>query len=255
MAPLIGGTLDPMTTQPRLHGPPTSSNGASSFHAHWHLPGPLSAVAAVLEITQAPTVDSLYFWALQASFRAGSSPRGAGHIGLQHHPSYPGAGAVNWGGYHDPVSGGGVLDGSSSGLSSTLGNPNTFDYPWRAGRSYRLEIATPSPGRWRGSVTDLTEGRTTVIRELFVDADHLVAPMVWSEVFADCDAPPVEARWSGLTAATSDGRFVTPTAVALTYQSERDGGCSNTSTATEDGWLVQRTATARVHHHGARLPW
>lgn len=245
-----------MTRQPRLRGRPTSTNGASSFHAHWELPPVgLRAVSAVLEITNAPSTDALYFWALQASFRSGSTPRGAGHLGLQHHPAYPGAGAVNWGGYHDRTSGGGVLAGTESKLPSTLGNPNTFDYRWQVGRRYRLEIAAGSPGQWRGTVTDLAGGDTTLIRELHVDADHLVSPIVWSEVFADCDAPPAEVRWSSLVAASWQGDLVTPTSVRLTYQSEDDGGCSNTSTSAEDGWLVQRTATERRHHHGEKLPW
>lgn len=245
-----------MTQHLRLRGRPTSSNGASSFHAHWGLPDvPLRAVSAVLEIVSPPSTDALYFWALQASFRSASTPRGAGHIGLQHHPAYPGAGAINWGGYHDRSSGGGILDGTPSELSSTLGNPNTFDYRWQIGRSYRLEIATGLPGRWRGTVTDLSDGSVTLIRELDVDADHLTSPIVWSEVFADCDASPVTVRWSSLAAASSDGRLVTPTSIALTYQSEHDGGCSNTSTTVEEGWLVQRTATQRVHQHGERLTW
>ena len=217
---------------------------------------PLRAVSAVLEIVSGPTVPELYFWALQASFQSGGGQRrGAGHLGLQHHPSYPGAGAVNWGGYHDPSSGGGILEGTGSGLSSTLSNANTFDYPWAVGRRYRLEIATAEPGRWRGSITDLAVGTTTVVRELFVDADHLVDPMIWSEVFADCDAGPVEIRWSSLAAASVHGQFVEPTGVTLSYQHERNGGCSNTSTTIEDGYLTQRTATERVHAHGARLLW
>lgn len=217
---------------------------------------PLRAVSAVLEIVSGPKVPALYFWALQASFGAtGGQRRGAGHLGLQHHPSYPGAGALNWGGYHDPASGGGILDGTGSALSSTLGNANTFDYPWAVGGRYRLEIALAAPGRWRGSVTDLATDSTTVVRELFVDADHVTHPMIWSEVFADCDADPVEIRWSSLAAASVDGQFIRPTGVSLSYQRETDGGCSNTSTTVEDGWLIQRTATERVHGHGARLQW
>lgn len=219
----------------------------------------MRAVSAVLEIVRGPAVPALYFWALQASFQSsgghprGGQRRGAGHLGLQHHPSYPGAGAVNWGGYHD--SGGGILDGTGSALRSTLGNANTFDYRWAVGQRYRLEIALAEPGRWRGSVTDLATASTTVVRELFVDADHLVDPMIWSEVFADCDAEPVEIRWSSLSAASVDGAFVQPTGVTLSYQREADGGCSNTSTSVEDGWLIQRTATERVHPHGTRLAW
>lgn len=246
-----------MAATPRRSGPPTSSNGASSFHAWWEMPQvPLRAVSAVLEIVNGPATPALYFWALQASFqRSNGQPRGAGHLGLQHHVSYPGAGAVNWGGYHDRSAGGGVLDGTGSTLPSTLGNANTFDYPWAAGQRYRLEIAGARPGRWRGSITDLSTGIIEIVRELFVEADHLGSPMIWSEVFADCDAEPVEIRWSDLAAASVDGQFIEPTGLRLSYQSESDGGCSNTSTSVEDGWLIQRTATERVHAHGARLAW
>lgn len=233
-----------------------SSNGASSFHARWEMPSvPLRAVSAVFEVVRAPAVPSLYFWALQASFQQGAQRRGAGHLGLQHHSSYPGAGAINWGGYHDPGMGGGILDGTNSSLTSTLNNPNTFDYRWEAGRRYRLEIAHAGASRWRGAVTDLEADSTIVVRELFVDADHLTSPMIWSEVFADCDAPSVEVRWSSFAAASVDGQFVRPTGVALSYQREGDGGCSNTSTEVDRGWLVQRTNTERVHAHGARLTW
>lgn len=245
-----------MAASPRISGPPTSSNGASSFHARWVMPPvPLRAVSAVFEVANGPAVPSLYFWALQASFQQGSARRGAGHLGLQHHPNYPEAGAVNWGGYHDRSSGGGILDGTGSVLTSTLGNANTFDYAWEERRRYRLEIGLAGPGRWRGSITDLATDDTTVVRELFVDADHLTDPMIWSEVFADCDAPPVDVRWSSLAAASVDGQFVRPTAVTLSYQREDDGGCSNTSTSVEDGWLIQQTSTERVNGHGARLPW
>lgn len=245
-----------MAVTPRLSGPPTSSNGASSFHARWEMPRvPLRAVSAVLEIVSGPSMPALHFWALQASFQNGSHRRGAGHLGLQHHPSYPGAGALNWGGYHDASSGGGILDGTGSALPSSLGNANTFDYPWAVGQRYRLEIGAAGAARWRGSVTDLATGITTVVRELFVDADHLINPMIWSEVFANCDAPPVEVRWSSLGAASVDGQFVRPSAVTLSYQREADGGCSNTSTTSADGWLIQRTATERVNAHGSRLPW
>ncbi len=216
---------------------------------------PLRAVSVVLEIVSGPATPSLYFWALQASFSQGRTQRGAGHIGLQHHPSYPGSTAVNWGGYHDRSTGGRELDGSRPSLPSSLGNANTFDYPWQVGRRYRLEIARIALGQWQGSVTDLNSGERTVIRNLYVDADRIDSPMVWSEVFADCDAPPVVVRWSSPSAASTDGRFLAPSVVALSFQSERDGGCSNTSTTVEDGWLLQETSTERVFDHGARLPW
>lgn len=215
----------------------------------------LRAVSAVFEVRQAPTSSSLYFWALQATFVDDDRRRGAAHLGLQHHPAYPGNDAINWGGYADAAAGGGELDGTGSSLSSTLGNPNTFDYPWRAGRRYRLQIAAAGQGSWRGSVTDQETDTTVIVRDLHVTADHVTQPIVWSEVFADCDASQVEVRWSDLAAATVDGELVRPTGLALTFQREGDGGCSNTSSMVEDGWLVQRTNSERIHPHGATLPW
>lgn len=237
-----------------MAGPPTSSNGASSFHLRWEVPPtPLVEVAATLEVLAPPVVPKLYFWALQADFASASGlRRGGAHLGLQFHPSYPGSGAVNWGGYH---SGGGILDGSDSVLPSTLGNANTRDYGWEAGRPYRLRIAAVAdrPGAWRGSVTDLATGTETVVRDLFVDADHLVAAVVWSEVFADCDDPSVTVRWSDFSAVTTGGE-IRPRTVQLSYQAHGDGGCANTATAVDEtGWFTQTTNTDRTNAPGSRL--
>jgi hypothetical protein len=216
-------------------------------------------VSATLEVRLAPTVPRLYFWALQASFVEAGRQGGAGHLGLQWHPQYPGSTAVNWGGYR---SGGGELDGSRSLLAGTLGNVNTRDYAWAPGRRYRLAI-TPAPPElqpgggltaWRGSVTDLATGATTVVRELLAAGSRLGSPMVWSEVFARCDHPTVEVRWSDLEALTPDGRIVRPASVGINYQVHADGGCANTSTAVVDGVAVQRTNVDRHHAQGVHLP-
>ena len=110
-------------TPTRLTGPPTSSNGASSLHLFWDgPPRPLTEVSATIEVIEPPTVERLYFWAVQVSFqRSDGSTTGGAHVGLQHHPAYPGAGAVNWGGY---LRAGGEIDGSVSALPSTLDNVN-----------------------------------------------------------------------------------------------------------------------------------
>jgi hypothetical protein len=109
-------------------------------------------------------------------------------------------------------------------------------------------------------VTDLTTGRATVIRDLFVPAGGLSNPVVWAEVFADCDDPPTEARWSRLQASTGPhpgagpGRgspggssvmaaeqVFTAASVGLNYQSYADGGCANTLTYAEGSSFVQVT--------------
>ncbi|MCX6523597.1 MAG: hypothetical protein NTX58_02345, partial [Actinobacteria bacterium] len=75
----------------RVAGLPTSSNRASSFHLSWQLPSeedsPITAVAVTLEILEPPSVERLYFWALQADFADENGRHGGGaHLGLQWHP-------------------------------------------------------------------------------------------------------------------------------------------------------------------------
>ncbi|MFN0088875.1 MAG: hypothetical protein ACKVWR_01185 [Acidimicrobiales bacterium] len=243
----------------RVRGDPTSSNGASSLHLFWELPGPLSQVSAVLEVVEAPTVERLYFWALQASFTGPGEAGGAGHIGLQHHAAYPGGGACNWGGYD---AAGSILDGSSSALPSALGNPHTRNYRWRPGRRYRLTIEHAprheQPGgavtAWLGSVTDVEAGERTEIRSLVARGRALHAPMVWSEVFARCDHPTTLVRWTELAGRTTDGAVVTPRTVTVNYQSHAQGGCANTDSFLDaHGRLCQRTNTERTTPQGARL--
>ncbi|MGI9607194.1 MAG: hypothetical protein ACR2P0_13745 [Acidimicrobiales bacterium] len=231
-------------------GPPTSSNGASSHHVFWELDAPrddpIVRVAATLRIVETPSVAKLYFWALQATFRAGTRAMGGAHLGLQHHPAYPGNGAANWGGYHRAESGSsGELSGSDLTVASTLRNSNTGDYPWQPGRAYRLAIEPAGPGRWSGSITDGDTGLRTTLRELWVDADRLTDFVVWTEAFADCDAPPVEIRWSDLESTTASGVAIRPPSVRFGYQKVGDGGCSTSSShaAFIDGIdvVVQRT--------------
>jgi hypothetical protein len=240
--------------RPRTTGEPASSNGASSLHLAWDVPvgGPIVAAAATLEVVEAPVVDRLYFWALQVSFRDRDGRRsGGGHLGLQHHPAYPGGGAVNWGGY-DPA--GRVLDGTDSPLPGTLGNPNTRDLPWRPYRPYRLRIHhLPGSDLWAGDVIDLETGTPTRVRELVAGGDLVDTPLVWSEVFARCDHPSVAVRWSDLVVETVAGDTVPVRRVRTSYQSRADGGCDNTDSGVVDGAFVQRTATPRSNRHGAVL--
>ncbi|MGH9106829.1 MAG: hypothetical protein ACRDZX_13560 [Acidimicrobiales bacterium] len=222
----------------RVTGAPTSANGASSFHLWWALPepGPLSEVRAVLEVVRPPSVPRLYFWALQVSFVERGRELGAGHTGLQWHPGAP-DGAVNWGGY---ATGGGVLEGSGSHLAPVDG-PHTRHFPWAPRRPYRLRVWSPAAGAWRSEVTDAQDGTTTVVRDLFVPASSLASPLVWSEVFARCDDPSTEVRWSGLEAVLPTGQVLTATSARLTYQSHAEGGCANTESRAEDRYFVQAT--------------
>jgi hypothetical protein len=205
-------------------------------------PGPYQEVSVVVEVVRPPAVARLYFWALQVSFVAGDRDLGAGHTGLQWHPGAP-AGAVNWGGYY--ASGGGPAgDGTLPGTGSVLppvDGPHTRHFAWVPGRRYRLRIWSPGPGKWRSDVTDLESGQSTTVRDLLVEADALTSPIVWSEVFARCDDPPTEVRWSHLQALGQDGEVRTARSVGLTYQAFDDGGCSNTETRVDGDCFVQLT--------------
>lgn len=232
--------------------------GASSFHCPWVLPARTTGFTeawATLEILDPPTVAHTYFWALQAGFAGpGARDHGAAHLGLQWYPPHPGSRAVNWGGYGPN---GSLLPGTTSLLPSTTDDPNTRDYPWQAHRPYRLLI-TPSPHGavgWRGTVTDLTTGHETVVRDLVVGGDRLVNLIVWTEVFAPCSAPSSAVRWSELGGRGVDGTPVGVATVTVNYQSHAAGGCANTaSVAAPDGrGIIQRTNTSRSVRQGTRL--
>lgn len=242
-----------------LAGQPRSSNGASSLHLAWDVPdGEWAEARVILEVVTAPSVPELDFWALQVSFRDRGRDRGAGHLGLQWHPGHPGATAVNWGGYDDD---GNELNGSESSLPSALYNVNTRDYRWLPRRPYRLRVrqAPDAPGvphglrAWRGEVTDLVTGETTVVRELWNHGDRLAGPLVWTENFADCDDPSSAVRWSGLELTDVDGSTCAVGSVRVNYQPLAQGGCAATNSSIEDGAFVQRTSTARTTAQGATL--
>ena len=239
------------STRRRREGYPTSSNRASSFHLHWTPRVALREVWVTLSILEPPLVSELYFWALQASFRDGDEVTGGGHLGLQWHPSYPGSTAVNWGGYDRS---GWELVGSESELPSVLGNPNTRNFEWQAGTGYRLRIFPDRPGWWAGEVTDLSLGATIVIRRLAGGGDHLTLPVVWSEVFAQCDDPGVTALWSAPGGMTVSGEEWSPESYTTTYQQETDGGCSNTDSRPMEGGVGQLTMVERTNASGAHLP-
>jgi hypothetical protein len=206
---------------------------------------PLVSAEAVLEVVLAPQVAELYFWALQVTFSDRGRRFGGGHLGLQWHPQHPGSTAVNWGGY---APAGGELDGSVSPLPSALGNPNTRDMAWEPNRPYRLGVSRGAGG-WIGAV----DGRP--VRELHAGGAELVDLMVWSEVFARCDDPPVVVRWSELVARDASGREHRPDRLTVTYQSVADGGCSNTDVvvAPGGGSVEQRTSVPRTVRHGTVL--
>lgn len=241
-----------MFGRPRLRGEPTSSNGASSFHLRWLVDGPVEAVRVTFEVLEAPTVDRLYFWALQASFADRGRRLGGAHLGLQHHPAHPGDSAVNFGGY---AATGGQLRGTASALPSARDNPNTRDYLWYPGRRYRLAIGPgEEPGAWAGTVTDLATDTTTLVRHLLPGGTDLITPMVWSEVFARCEHPSTTVRWSE-PEVSDRGAWRGVEAASVSYQTKAAGGCDNTSAGVDDVGLLQTTAVERVVRPGAVLTW
>jgi hypothetical protein len=245
----LGGRQAGVGERGRVSGYPTSSNRASSMHLAWELPpgtGPVVAAAVRLVVEATPEVDELYFWALQASFTDGAGHRhGGAHLGLQWHAPHPGARAVNWGGYA-PV--GGILPGTESALPSGSANANTRDLWWEAGVPHLLTIEPAAGGGWAGSV----DGRH--VRILHAGGDRLEGLMVWSEVFARCDAPSVAVRWSGFRVTLASGEVVSPLAVRVNYQRRAEGGCDNTTAILDGDGVRQVTATARQVPTGARLP-
>jgi hypothetical protein len=227
---------------PRVTGPPTSSNGASSLHLGWEVPSnePLVEVAVTLTVPVAPADDSLYFWALQANFEGGAGA----HLGLQWGADAPRRMRhANWGGY---AGHGGELTGTALAFPSSFGNPNTCDFDWSDGVGHRLRIARDNDG-WAGFVDDMR------LRSLHAGGATLHGPVVWSEVFADCDAPSVSVRWSDLEVVTAGGDHVPVLAVRTNYQTRADGGCDNTCSTVDSLAFVQTTNTARTTPQGARL--
>jgi hypothetical protein len=229
---------------------PRSANGASSFHLVWVAPpGAWTRAEATLEVIEPPSVAELYFWALQVSFADRGRRGGDAHLGLQWYPPHPGSTAVNWGGYG---SDGRELEGSDSSLPSATANPNTRDFSWAPGVRYRLLVEQAGDARadgrrpWRGSVVDERTGSTSLVRDLWATGSVIESPMVWSEVFAPCDAPPAAVRWSGLRLGDDSGRLAIIDTVRVNYQRRADGGCSNTDSTADDRGFVQRTGTTRA---------
>jgi hypothetical protein len=191
-------------------------------------------------VSALPSASRLYFWALQVSF-----PDGAGaHLGLQWGADAPTRlRHVNWGGYG---ASGAELSGGTSDLPSSFSNPNTRDFEWEPGRPYRLRISQ-AEGGWAGWVDDV------LIRCLSAPGETLHGPVVWSEVFADCDDPTVSVRWSDLEVVTRSGRRVTVDSVTASYQSRQEGGCDNTSSEVAGTAFVQTTNVLRATPPGAFL--
>ncbi len=240
------------TNTDRTSGRPPSGNGASSFHVWWEIEEPLREASAVLEVIEPPTVNRLYFFALQASFW-GDKHEGGAHTGLQWNPRFPDLRAVNWGGYNRN---GSILDGTTSPLPSSPNDPNTRDFAWQPNCRYRLSIGpSTEPGSWPARIQGLDTGEDILIRELSCAGDHLRSPVVWSEVFADCDHPPVAIRWSELRATAISGTLIRVSRGRVSYQSHSAGGCANTTVLADRDGFVQRSSSERTTRQDTEIIW
>lgn len=218
-------------------------------------------VSATLEVLVPPRVEALYFWALQVDLADGRGIWGGGHTGLQWNRRYPGGKAVNWGGYASSEQGGRVLSGSASSLPGFPDDPNTLAFSWQVARPYRFRVYSSDDlaGAWRAEVVDLVSGDARVIRDLLPSPGrgsgpvYLARPLVWSEVFAGCDAPSVTVRWSGLRAVDASGAVLSPETVQVNYQAAAEGGCANTTVATDALGVLQITGAERSVPQGGVL--
>jgi len=213
----------------------------------------MKGTSVTLEVDRRPDLDRLVFFALQVAF---VKPGGGGaHLGLQHHPGFPGRSAVNWGGY-DPH--GGMLDGSQSSLPSAQDDPNTRDFLWESGVAYRLEISRVGERpdgffAWRGSATDTSTGRITHVRDLYSAGAYLRGPVMWVESFAPCDAPRCEVRWSDAEVTMDDDSIRSVASMRVDYQPHAAGGCTNTNSVIDGGCFVQRTGQLRTTKAGTTI--
>lgn len=256
---MLGRAAAAWQSRPRTSGEPPSANGASSFHLFWDVPEvPLREVEATLEVVTLPSVDRLYFWALQVSLASGPRLLGGAHLGLQWNPRYPQSRAANFGGYGPAERGTRVLEGSTSELAGPRRDPNTREFPWQAGHRYRLSVI-PAPGApegiraWRGVIEDRDEGLRQVVRDLYTRGEYLHSPMVWTECFARCEHPSATVRWSGLRAVSAAGEEIRPQHVRVNYQARADGGCDNTNSGYDELGLLQTTSEQREVAQGAWL--
>jgi len=269
----IWARLSSAPEDPQARAQVPSRSQASSFHLLWRLPPEvergaigLAEVSAVLEVLVPPQVPSLYFWALQVDFVAGHRVLGGAHVGLQWNARYPGNTAANWGGYAALELGGRLLPGSRSWLPGFPEDSNTLAYTWLPGLPYRLRVFRSAERElaWRAEVTDLASGEATIIRDLYLSelvrrgpltkaGVCLGRPLVWSEVFASCDAPSVRIRWSDLRALTEEGRLAEARAVLVNYQAESAGGCRNTDSTVDEAGFLQTTNTRRTTPQGSLL--
>lgn len=201
---------------------------ASSFHLYWNnLPvTAFNEASVIFRAIQKPALTAdLVYHAMQVSFRqVDGTTRGGAHTGLQ--SSYTNNNvtktSVNWGGYDDIVGAGATFRGSFPTLPVQGTNYTSPLFAWYPDRDYQFRVFK-SPKQnylaaeltaggdqvageiaWRATVTDLSTGVVTIIRDLLVPNCNTVsgmnAPVMWSEDFNTLSAPvatePWDIRWS-----------------------------------------------------------
>jgi hypothetical protein len=226
--------------------------GVSAFHLWWHglEDEDLVEVSVRFEVLREPATDRTYFWALQATFADARRSYGAAHLGLQWYPRFGDCRAVNWGGYASPPDQG-VFDGTPPALPGFADDPNTRAYPWRPGVVYEFRIRRGERG-WAGEVADTTTGERVVLRELLAGGDRLRDVVVWAEVFAPCEAPTTDVRWTDFAAVTRDGRTVRPARLRLSLPG--DGNCPNSDVVVDEVGIRQLTGVVRHCRDGDEHP-
>ena len=240
MAPLVPSVC-PGTGEP--------GKGVSSFHLWWQdaPPEPVVAVEVTLEVVEAPVVDRLYFWALQATFNDATTDHGGAHLGLQWNPRYPGSRAANWGGYANVGQWGVDPRGHSVAAPEHAERPEHPRLPVAAGRAVPLaHLAVRRRMARRDHRHDdrahAARARPSHRRRPTDVADDVVGglrPLRSPER----DGALVEPEWT-----TASGRVVSPTRVRVTFPS--GGDCPNTDVGTDGIGVFQRTNTPRTHRDG-----
>ena len=111
--------------------------GVSSFHLWWQdaPPEPVVAVEVTLEVVEAPVVDRLYFWALQATFNDATTDHGGAAPGLAVEPSLPGLACRELGWVSEVRAVGRGAAGHSFTASEHAERPEHARLPLAAGRA------------------------------------------------------------------------------------------------------------------------
>jgi hypothetical protein len=109
----------------------------------------------------------------------------------------------------------------------------------------------PSPeAGWRGEVTDLEAGVSTVVRDLDVGGDSLGRVVVWSELFCECSDPRSVVAWSEPVAVGLEGGQIAPRAFRVNYAAD---GCPNTNVYSDGVRVYQATGSERTAPQGSLI--